>query len=124
VCSKGVANGVGLSIWTRATPVGACGSVMAIGRRFWTLSTALHVHVAAAPVMAFLVSAVHKLIEPAFGSVLRATVITGLVFTLDILVVAPIFERNYAMFLSPIGTWIPFVLIFLASLAAGIFVPA
>jgi hypothetical protein len=51
-------------------------------------------------------------------------VITGLVFTLDILVVAPIFERNYAMFLSPIGTWIPFVLIFLASLAAGIFVPA
>jgi hypothetical protein len=39
-------------------------------------------------------------------------------------VVAPIFERSYAMFRSLNGTWVPFASIFLASLAAGILVPA
>ena len=33
--------------------------------------------------------------------------------------VAPLFERSYAMFRSALGTWIPFVAIFLASWAAG-----
>jgi hypothetical protein len=47
-------------------------------------------------------------------------VLTGLVFTLDLVVVAPLFERSYAMFRSFIGTWLPFALIFAASLAAGI----
>ena len=48
---------------------------------------------------------------------------TGLVILLDAVVVAPIFERSYDMFRSAIGTWIPFVLIFIASLAAGIALP-
>ncbi len=108
--------GIALLLW------GACGTLIAVGRRFWTLGTTLRVHLIAAPVMAFLVAAVHKLLDPEFGSGLRAGIITGLVFALDLLVVAPIFERSYAMFLSLIGTWIPFMLIFLATLAAGIFV--
>ncbi len=110
--------GLGLLLWA------LCGGVMAVGRRLWTLTTALRVHLAAAPVAAFVVSAVHALIAPEFGIVLRAGVMTGLVFTLDLLVVAPIFERSYAMFRSPVGTWIPFVLIFAASLAGGILVSA
>ena len=108
--------GLGLGLW------GACGSVMSIGRRLWGLDTALRVHLVAAPVVAFAVSAIHALIDPAFGNALRAVVLTGLVFTLDLLVVAPLFERSYAMFRSFIGTWMPFVLIFAASLAAGILV--
>ncbi len=50
--------------------------------------------------------------------------LTGLVITLDAVVVAPIFERSYAMFRSLVGTWLPFALILVASLAAGILVPA
>ena len=106
--------GLGLLLW------GVCGAVIAVGRRLWSLNTALYVHLVAAPVAAFVVSVIHTLIDPEFGLVLRAAVLTGLVFTLDLLVVAPIFERSYDMFRSVIGTWIPFALIFIASLSAGV----
>jgi len=46
---------------------------------------------------------------------LTALIIIGL----DAVVVAPIFERSYAMFRSFIGTWLPFAGIFAASLLAG-----
>jgi hypothetical protein len=104
---------LGLVLW------GLCGAVIAIGRRIWPLDTALRVHLAAAPTIAFLVSAVHKLLAADFNPVLRAAVLTGMVVILDAVVVAPIFERSFAMFRSVIGTWLPFAAIFLASLAAG-----
>ena len=91
---------------------GACGGVMTIGRRIWTLDKALRVHLIVAPVFAFLVSALHKLLASGFSSALRAAAITGIVIALDALVVAPLFERSYAMFRSFIGTWLPFALIF------------
>ena len=109
---------LGLILWA------ACGGVMAVGRRIWTIDIALRVHLAIAPVLAFLVSAVHKMLAPEFDSVLRAIVITGLVIVLDAIVVAPLFERSYAMFRSVIGTWLPFAAIFLASWAAGMLAPA
>jgi hypothetical protein len=56
--------------------------------------------------------------------VLRAIVLTGLVVMLDAVVVAPLFERSYAMFRSLMGTWLPFAAIFFASVAAGLLVPA
>jgi hypothetical protein len=106
--------GLALLIW------GTCGAVMAVGRHLWGLQTALRVHLAAAPAIAFLLSIVHARIDPACGSLLRATVVTGLVVALDALVVAPLFERSYDMFRSLIGTWVPFALIFLAGWAAGL----
>ena len=102
---------------------GACGGVIAIGRRLWSLDTTLRVHLVAAPVFAFLVSSLHKVLAPEFSPGLRALAITGLVMALDALVVAPLFERSYAMFRSVIGTWLPLALIFLACWAAGIWVP-
>jgi len=108
--------GLGLTLW------GACGAVMAVGRRLWTLDAALRVHLVAAPVIAFLLSALHEWLAPEFSAVLRAAVMTGLVMILDAVVVAPVFERSYAMFHSVIGTWLPFAAIFVASFAAGILV--
>jgi hypothetical protein len=49
---------------------------------------------------------------------------TGMVIILDVAVVAPLFERGYAMFRSFIGTWIPLTAIFLASWPAGTLVPS
>jgi hypothetical protein len=51
-----------------------------------------------------------------------AAAITGLV-VLDAVVVAPLFEGSYAMFRSFIGTWLPFVAIFVASWVARLWVP-
>ena len=45
---------------------------------------------------------------------------TGIVLALDAIVVAPLFERSFAMFRSVIGTWLPFAAIFFASWAASI----
>jgi hypothetical protein len=109
--------GLGLTAWA------GCGAVMAIGRRVLGLEKALRLHLALAPVIAFLASSLHKLLAPEFGTVLRAASITGLVILLDVAIVAPFLERSFAMFRSPIGTWLPFAAMFLASLAAGILVP-
>jgi hypothetical protein len=39
---------------------------------------------------------------------------------MDVLVVALMIERSFEMFASPLGTWIPFALIFLSSWITGI----
>ena len=109
--------GLGLVLWA------GCGAVIGIGRKIWSLDTTLKVHLAAATLLAFLVSAIHKLLAPAFDPGLRALTITALIMILDAAIVAPLFERSYAMFRSLIGTWIPFAAIFVASLAAGLLVP-
>jgi hypothetical protein len=110
--------GLALVLWS------VCGATMAIGRKLCGLDTALRIHLVVAPVVAFLVSTVHRLLIPEFNPLLRAAGLTGIVIVLDAVVVAPFFERSYAMFGSAIGTWIPFALIFLAGWAAGILVPA
>jgi hypothetical protein len=98
----------------------ACGAVIGVGRKLWSLDTTLRVHLIAAPIIAFLVAAAHKELAPGFDPLLRAAAITIIVMLLDALVVAPFFERSYAMFRSFIGTWLPFVAIFAACWAAGV----
>ncbi len=98
---------------------GACGGVIAVGRRLWSIDTTLRVHLVVAPVLAFLVAVAHKELAPGFDPLLRAAAITVVVVLLDALVVAPLFERSYAMFRSFVGTWLPFVAIFAACWAVG-----
>ena len=71
----------------------------------------------------FWVVVIHKELAPAFDPLLRAAAITIIVVLLDALLVAPFFERSYAMFRSVIGTWLPFVAIFGACWAAGVLAP-
>ena len=99
---------------------GACGQVIFIGRKLWSQETTLRVHLVAAPIFAFLVAAAHRELAPAFDPLLRAAAITVIVILLDALVVAPLFERSYAMFKSVIGTWLPFAAIFAAAWAPGV----
>lgn len=99
---------------------GLCGAVIGVGRRIWSIKTTLAVHLVAAPIFAFCLSALHRLAAPEFDPLLRAIVMTGVIMALDGLVVAPLFERSFAMFRSVVGTWLPFGLIFLASWTAGV----
>jgi hypothetical protein len=99
---------------------GARGGVIAIGRRLWSLDTTLRVHLVGFRLPRIGAS---QGAGPRVRSGPRALAITGLVMALDALVVAPLFEHSYAMFRSVIGTWLPFGLIFVASWAAGIWVP-
>ena len=97
----------------------ACGGVIAIGRRIWTIETTLIVHLFAAPAIALLGGRRSQAAGAGLRRRTRAAAMTGLIVALDALVVAPLFERSYAMFRSALGTWIPFAAIFLACWAAG-----
>ena len=89
-----------------------------MGRRIWSLRTTLYVHLIAAPAFAYVLSTFHKLMFPGFDMLLRAEVMTGVVVLLDVSIVAPLFERSFAMFRSFLGTWLPIGAIFLAGWAA------
>src|SRR5271157_6056617 len=72
--------GLALVLW------GACGGVIAVGRRLWSLDTTLCVHLITAPIVAFLVAAAHKELAPGFDPLLRAAAITIIVMLRDALV--------------------------------------
>ena len=51
-----------------------------------------------------------------------AAAFLGVVVTLDLFLVAPVFEKSYAMFSVLLGTWIPFALIFAMTYLTGRFI--
>ena len=106
-----------LALWA------ACGAVIGIGRKLWSIDTTLRVHLVAAPILAFLAATAHRAVAPEFDPLGRAVAMTILPMLLGALVVAPFFERSFAMFRSVIGTWLPFAAMFAASWAAGLVAP-
>ena len=98
-----------------------CGAIIAVGRQFLSIHTTLVVHAIGAPVGFALISFFYYR-RWAFTSPLQtATAFLGVVVALDLFLVAPVFEKNYAMFSSVLGTWIPFTLIFAATYLTGQF---
>ena len=96
-----------------------CGFLVGAGRRLWSLDTALIVHAVGAPIGFGLVS-LHYFKRFAYtGPLTTATLFLAIVVALDASLVAPFFERSFAMFASPLGTWIPFALIFTATYFTG-----
>ncbi len=97
-----------------------CGALIGIGRQFLPMDEVLIIHAIGAPLGFALISYIYfrKL---AFTSPLwTAAILTGIVLGLDLFVVAPLFEHSFAMFRSPLGTWIPLASIFAAVYLAGL----
>jgi hypothetical protein len=96
-----------------------CGATMGIGPLLTSMQTTLIIHAIAAPVFFFIISyAYHKY----FGytkPIYTAIIFLSVVVVLDFGLVAPVFVKSYEMFSNPLGTWIPFALIFLASYLGG-----
>jgi hypothetical protein len=84
-----------------------------------SMPTVLIVHAIVAPI-AFALLSWHFFRGHVDAPPLRTSpVMVGLVIGLDGLVVAPFIEHSYAMFANPLGTWIPFASIWLASFLTG-----
>ncbi len=109
----GAAAGWGVATWA------ACGLTMMVGRAAFGLEAALAIHLAAAPAISVVATVLCWNHRRHPGPVATATFMAGVPAALDALVVAPLLERSYAMFASPVGTWDPLALIFLASLATA-----
>jgi len=99
-----------------------CGLTVALGRQLLGLETALQVHAIAAPLSAVLVSLAYFTRFRAATPLRTATFFGAFVIILDATVVAPLFEKSYAMFSSILGTWMPFLSIFAATYLTGIWV--
>jgi hypothetical protein len=96
-----------------------CGTLIGIGRQFLSMRATLVVHTIGAPV-GFAVISLFYYRKFAFTSPWQTAIaFLGIVVALDLFLVAPVFERNYAMFTSALGTWIPFALIFAATYFSG-----
>ena len=97
----------------------ACGLTMAFGRSAFGLETALRIYAIAAPVFAALVSLVYFARFRAVTPLVAAAFVTVFIVVLDAGLVAPVFEKSYAMFSSILGTWLPFLSIFVATYLTG-----
>ena len=98
-----------------------CGGLISVGRNFLSLHTALVVHAIGAPVGFALISLFYYRRFAFTGPGQTAVAFLSVVVALDLFLVAPVFEKSYAMFSSLLGTWIPFTLIFAASYLTGRF---
>ncbi|MHA2203565.1 MAG: hypothetical protein ACW991_07730 [Candidatus Hodarchaeales archaeon] len=96
-----------------------CGATMKIGLAITTVENALIIHAIAAPIFFSVITLVYYKtfkyttpLQTAFG-------FTLFVILMDFFIVAPLFEQSYEMFFSILGTWIPFVLMFVSTLMTG-----
>ncbi|MFX0055281.1 MAG: hypothetical protein ACFFAD_10165 [Candidatus Hermodarchaeota archaeon] len=96
-----------------------CFAVMGISMSTLDLYSALIVHAAAAPFVSAAFSYIYYKKFNYTSPLVTATVIVATVILLDFFLTATIILNDYSMFYDPIGTWIPFALIFSAALIVG-----
>lgn len=97
-----------------------CGVVMEVGMKVTTVERTLVVHAVAAPVIFAAISLVYFSRPDSLTPLRAAAVFLAVAITMDISVVALLVERSPAMFGSILGTWLPFLLIFLSTWLTGI----
>ena len=96
-----------------------CGAIMWIGMAVTSVETTLIIHLIGAPIVFGILAFVY---HRKFGHIrpLYATIIfTCFIILMDAGLVAIFIEKSFDMFRNPIGTWIPFALIFLSTFIVG-----
>ena len=97
-----------------------CAATMGIGQATTSQQNALIIHAVAAPIFFMGISLVYFR-KFAFTTPIRtALLFTGFVMVVDFFLVALLILRSLAMFASPLGTWIPFLLIFTSTYLTGL----
>ncbi len=96
-----------------------CGALIGIGRQIMSLQAALIVHAAGAPLGFALITWLYFKKFAFTGPLQTVLLFTGVVIGMDVFVIALFIEKSFAMFASPLGTWLPLSLIFLATYLVG-----
>lgn len=96
-----------------------CFATIGIGMRLASVETALIVHAIGAPIYFAGVSRVYFTRFAFTTPIQTAALFTAIVMGLDFFLVALVILRSLDMFASPLGTWIPFALIFGATWLTG-----
>ena len=98
---------------------GLCGAIIGIGRNVTSMETTLILHAIGAPVFFAIVALVYFKFFNFTSPLKTAAIFVGFVIFMDVFLVALFIEKSFAMFTSLLGTWIPFLLIFLATYITG-----
>ncbi len=97
-----------------------CWATMGIGMAVTSIENALIIHLIGAPIFAFVVSAVYFKKFNYTTPLQTAVIFLSVILFLDFFVVALMVQKSLEMFTSPIGTWIPFTLIFISTYLTGL----
>ena len=96
-----------------------CFGVMGMGMAVTSLDNALIVHAIAAPLIFASISAAYFSRVPTAAPTATALIFVAFVVSMDLVVVAILINRSLDMLASPLGTWIPFGLIFASTYVTG-----
>ncbi len=99
-----------------------CGATMGIAMAATTAGNALVIHAAAAPVIFAGITLFYFRRFGYLAPLKAAAAFAGVVIFMDVFVVALLVEKSFDMFRSLLGTWLPFLLMFVASWLTGILV--
>jgi len=97
-----------------------CAATMGIGMATMTLEKTLIVHAIRAPIFFAVVSLMFFRKFNYTTPVQTAMIFVGFVIAVDFFVVALLINRSLEMFVSLLGTWIPFALIFTSTYLTGV----
>ncbi len=98
-----------------------CGAVMGIGMALISIESTLIIHAIAAPIIFVTISLNYFKKFNYTTSLQTAIVFVSFVIFMDVFVVALLIEKSFEMFTNVLGTWIPFVLIFISTYLTGLY---
>jgi len=96
-----------------------CGATMGAGMALTTITNALYIHAIAAPLFFIVISFNYFKKYNHLSPIKTAVLFVAFVIFVDFFVVALLINRNLEMFSNILGTWIPFILIFISTYATG-----
>ena len=99
-----------------------CAAIIGIGINVTTMETTLIVHVIGVPIIFGIISLFYFSKFNYTTPLVTGIIYLGSALLIDFFVVALLLEKSFDMFKSLIGTWIPFVLIFLSAYIVGLIV--
>lgn len=97
-----------------------CGAIMFIGMSIWPMDTTLIVHAVGAPIVATVISLIYFTKFNYTPPLQTAIIFVAFVILVDFFLVALVINKSIEMFQSFLGTWLPFILIFLATYLTGL----
>jgi hypothetical protein len=97
-----------------------CAATIGIGLAITSVDNALIAHAIGAPIFFMIVSLLYFKKFNYTTPLQTAMVFVGFAICLDFFVVALLINKSLAMFASLLGTWIPFVLIFVSTYLTGV----
>lgn len=98
-----------------------CGTIIWIGQAVTSMETTLIIHAIGAPIVFGVIASIYFKAFNYTTPLQTAIVFVSVVVFMDLFVVAILIEKNFDMFASLLGTWIPWTLIFASTYLTGFY---